>query len=118
VRIRLYFDEDCARQSLARELRFRGMDVVVPRDVDMLERTDEEQLECAARNNRVVYSLNRKDFYKLHAMWVGTGRSHTGIILSRQNLQVGEQMRRLLRLASRLTAEEMINRVEFLTAWG
>jgi hypothetical protein len=30
---------------------------------------------------------------------------------------VGEQMRRLLRLVNRLTAEEMQNRVEFLSNW-
>jgi len=29
-----------------------------------------------------------------------------------------EQMRRLLRLASALTAEEMHSRIEFLSAWG
>jgi len=31
---------------------------------------------------------------------------------------VGEYMRRLLRLMAHLTAEEMHNRVEFLSAWG
>jgi hypothetical protein len=61
VRIRLYFDEDSARHSLARELRFRG---------------------------------------------------------AAPALSVGEQMRRLLRLISSLTAEEMRNRIEFLSAWS
>lgn len=40
------------------------------------------------------------------------------VILSRQDLSVGEQMRRLLRLISTLTAEEMRNRIEFLSGWG
>ena len=61
MRTRLYFDEDSARHSLARELRFR----------------------------------------------------EAGPALS-----VGEQMRRLLRLISSLTAEEMRNRIEFLSAWS
>ena len=74
MRIRLYLDEDSARHSLARELRFRGADVVTAIE--------------------------------------------TGMILSRQGLSVGEQMRRLLRLINQLASEEMRNRVEFLSAWG
>lgn len=61
MRVRLYFDEDSSRHSLARELQFRG----------------------------------------------------AGPAFS-----VGEQMRRLLRLTSTLTAEEMRNRIEFLSGWG
>ena len=46
------------------------------------------------------------------------GKSHAGIILAvQQRYSVGEQMRRLLRLISALTTEEMRNRIEFLSAW-
>ena len=117
MRIRLYFDEDSARHSLARELRFRGADVLTAIETGMAQKTDEEQLEWAAANSRVVYSFNRGDFYGLHTAWLKAGRSHSGIILSRQGLSVGEQMRRLLRLIDTLTAEEMRNHVEFLSAW-
>lgn len=117
MKIRLYFDEDSARHSLARELRFRGADVVTAIETGMAHKTDEDQLEWAAANSRVVYSFNRGDFYGLHTVWLKAGRSHSGIILSRQGLSVGEQMRRLLRLVNRLTAEEMQNRVEFLSNW-
>ena len=117
MRIRLYFDEDSARHSLARELRFRGADVLTAIETGMAQKTDEEQLEWAAANSRVVYSFNRGDFYGLHTAWLTAGRSHSGIILSRQGLSVGEQMRRLLRLIDTLTAEEMRNHVEFLSAW-
>jgi hypothetical protein len=47
------------------------------------------------------------------------GQNHAGIILAaQQRYSVGEQMRRLLRLISSLTAEEMRNRIEFLSAWS
>jgi hypothetical protein len=118
VRIRLYFDEDSARHSLARELRFRGADVLTAIETGMAQKTDEEQLEWAAAHSRVVYSFNRGDFYGLHTAWLKAGRSHSGIILSRQGLSVGEQMRRLLRLGAAKSAEEMRNHVEFLSAWG
>ena len=47
------------------------------------------------------------------------GESHAGIVLAvQQRYSVGEQMRRLLRLISSLTAEEMRSRIEFLSAWS
>jgi hypothetical protein len=118
VRIRLYFDEDSARHSLARELRFRGADVITASEAGMAERADEQQLEWAASNGRALYSFNRGDFYSLHTTWLRESRHHSGIILSRQGFSVGEQMRRLLRLTSTLTAEQMRNRIEFLSSWG
>ena len=116
--IRLYFDEDSSRHSLARELRFRGADVITAIEAGMVGRADEQQLEWTASNGRALYSFNRGDFYSLHTTWLCEGRHHSGIILSRQGLSVGEQMRRLLRFTSTLTAEEMRNRIEFLGGWG
>jgi hypothetical protein len=118
VRIRLYFDEDTAAHSLVRELRARGTDLSTPLEVGMLHKTDAEHLAWAALNARTIYSFNRRDFYRLHTGWLKDGRSHSGIILSRQGLSVGEQMRRLLRLLNKLTAEDMVDRIEFLSAWG
>jgi len=118
VRIRLYLDEDSARHSLARELRFRGADVVTAIEAGLGQKTDEEQLQWAAETSRVIYSFNRGDFLGLHSAWLHTGRSHSGIILSRQGLSVGEQMRRLLRIVAFKSADEMRNQVEFLSAWS
>lgn len=118
MRIRLYLDEDSARRSLARELRTRGADVVTAAEIGTGGQTDEQQLTWATTNFRVLYSFNRGHFYGLHTAWIRAGRSHAGIVLSRQDLPVGEQMRRLLRLIHLLTAEEMVDHVEFLSNWG
>ena len=91
--------------------------MITAMEAGMAGRADEEQLEWAASNERALYSFNRGDFYSLHTTWLREGRHHSGIILSRQGLSVGEQMRRLLRLIDRLTPEEMQNRVEFLSHW-
>ena len=118
MRVRLYFDEDSARHTLARELRVRGSDVVTAPEAGMAGRLDEEQLEWSTLNGRALYSFNRADFYRLHTAWLNGHRSHAGIILSRQNLSLGEQMRRLLRLINKLSADEMTDRIEFLSAWA
>lgn len=118
MKIRLYFDEDSARHSLARELRVRGADVVTAVELGTCGQTDAQQLTWATNNARVLYSFNRGDFYGLHTVWLSSDRSHAGMVLSRQDLPVGEQMRRLLRLIHHLSAEEMRDRVEFLTAWS
>ena len=116
--VRLYFDEDSSRQALARELRARGADITTAPEAGTLGKTDEEQLNWSTSNGRALYSYNRGDFYALHTAWLKAGRSHSGIILSRQNLSVGEQMRRLLRLLANAPAEEMHDPIEFLSAWG
>ena len=72
--IRLYFDEDSSRHSLARELRFRGADVITAIEAGMVGRADEQQLEWTASNGRALYSFNRGDFYSLHTTWLCEGR--------------------------------------------
>ena len=91
--------------------------MVTASEQGMVGKTDEQQLEWTAANGRSLYSFNRGDFHRLHTRWLREGRSHSGIILSRQDLSVGEQMRRLLRLINRLTPDGMRDRIEFLSAW-
>jgi hypothetical protein len=117
--IRLYFDEDSMRQALVQALRARAVDVVTALDVGMIEVADEEHLEWAAAQGRVLYSFNVGDFNSLHTAWLSQGRSHAGIILApQQRFSVGEQMRRLLNLIATQSTETMRDRLEFLSAWG
>jgi hypothetical protein len=46
-------------------------------------------------------------------------RAHAGIIVApQQQYSVGEELRRIMRLISRCTAEHMQNRLEFLSSWA
>ena len=116
--IRLYLDEDAMDSDFVEALRLRSVDVITPADVGMLSRSDEEQLQWAFENNRVIYSFNVRDFYRLHTTWLEQGKSHPGIILGQQGYSIGEQMRRILRIIAAKSAEEMLNQVEFLSAWS
>ncbi len=106
-------------KALVQALRARGVDVLTALETGMVEREDQDHLDFATTQGRVVYSFNVGDFYRLHSIYLAEGKSHTGIVLARQqHYSVGEQMRRLLRLIASTRAGEMTNRVEFLSTWG
>jgi hypothetical protein len=114
VTIRLYLDEDTMDKALVSALRARGVDLLAAHEADMIERPDEDHLAFAAREGRGLYSFNVADYCRLQSQ----GQSPAGLILAQQQrYPVGDQMRRLLRLVSAKSAEEMRNHIEFLSAW-
>ena len=118
MRIRLYFDEDSMDKALVRALRSRGVDVTTALEENMIEQADEEHLGFATTQGRVLYSFNVGDFCRIHTAWLKQNRSHAGIVVSmQQRYSVGGQMRRLLKLVTQVTAEQMSNRIEFLSGW-
>lgn len=116
--LRLYMDEDSMDQALVRALRSRAVDVVTAAEAGMIERSDASHLDHAALDRRVLCTFNIADFWTLHAEYLSRSRSHAGIILMpQQRYGLGEQLRRLLRLVTTLSADGMIDRAEFLSAW-
>ena len=119
MQIRLYLDEDAMDNDLVRALRLRGIDVITALDLGLIGSTDLEHLQCAMESDRVLYSFNVSDFMNLHTQFLAAGKNHGGIIFGdQQRYSVGEQMRRIVRLAQMRSAESMRNTVEFLSAWG
>ncbi|MCX5933498.1 MAG: DUF5615 family PIN-like protein [Pseudanabaena sp. LacPavin_0818_WC45_MAG_42_6] len=53
-------------------------------DVGMLHKSDQEQLDWAKENDRVIFSFKTRDFYRLHSDLLKQGLSHGGIILAPQ----------------------------------
>lgn len=117
--LRLYMDEDSIDQALIRGLRSRGVDVLTADEAGMMERKDPEHLAYAAAERRVLCTFNVGDFWTLHGEYLAHGRSHSGMVLMpQQRYGVGEQLRRLLRLAVTLSPDAMVDRAEFLSAWA
>jgi hypothetical protein len=115
----LYLDEDSMDEALVLALRARGVDVLTTMEAGMLARLDEDNLDFATSQGRVLYSYNVAHFYHIHTAWLTGGRSHAGLILcQQQQYSVGEQLRRLLKLIAARSAEDMIDRVEFLSSWS
>lgn len=117
-RIQLYLDEDAMRRSLVFGLRARAVDVLTALDAQMINRDDEAHLITASSSKRTIYTYNAADFCDLHQRLISEGRSHTGIVVgAQQRYRSGEELRRLTRLINSLSAEQMQNRLEFLSSW-
>ena len=117
--IRFYLDEDCQSRALADSLRQHGLDVVTTNEAGTTGLDDVQQLEKAFRDERVLVSNNIGDFAKLHSQWIAESRHHAGIVLvGQQTLSLGEVVRRLARLSRSVSAEEMRDRLEWLSSWG
>jgi hypothetical protein len=52
-------------EEVLQALRSRGLDVITVAEAGMLGRSDQEQLNWAMLHNRVLYSFNVRDFYRL-----------------------------------------------------
>jgi predicted nuclease of predicted toxin-antitoxin system len=111
----LYTDEDVT-DRLAPLLRDRGYEAESALKVGTTGWTDEEQLAFASSRGWTLLTYNRRDFSTLARQWQDIGRSHAGIILSRQfsNRQTGELLRQVCRLIDSVPADEMGNTVRNL----
>jgi len=117
--IRLYFDEDSQDGDVVRAVRSRGLNALTANEAGMRHRLDEEHLDFATAQGRVLYSFNVGDFCRIHTECIVSNKSHAGIILApQQRYSVGEQMRRLMRIVNARTAEQMVDQLEFLSNWG
>lgn len=105
-------------EDFVQALRSRSVDVVTVADAGMLHRSDQEQLDWAKQNGRVIFSFNTRDFYRLHTTIIEQHLSHAGIILApQQRYGIGELMRGVLKLINTKSSEEMQGQLEFLSNW-
>jgi hypothetical protein len=113
--IRLYVDEDAEEHVAVRGLRRLGINVLTADEAGELRQPDERHLIRAIAEGRVIYTLNTNDFALLHHRYLSNGISHPGIVtIPGQRYSVGEKIRRIADFIDSTTAEEMIDRMEFL----
>lgn len=113
--IKLYLDEDVP-EAIAISLRLRGYDVITVKETGKKGLTDIEQLKYASSENRVIFTHNIADFYKIHSDFIKKGLDHSGIILSKQ-LPIGVIVKALLKLFSNLNYEKVKNNIIWLSDW-
>ena len=107
--IRFHLDEHVAA-AVAGGLRARGVDVTTSADAGLLGGSDQEQLDFACSEKRVLVTHDA-DFLSIAA----DGLVHAGICYSRQQSRSVRQMIEMLFLLHEcFQADDMHNRVEFL----
>jgi len=104
-RVKLYLDHDI-NYRIAEHLRAQGHDAIGAWEVGNAELPDQAQLEYAAGQGRVLVTCNTQDFVPLYLEWWNARRHHSGIVTSEQ-LEFGEMLRRLLHLLETTTAVQM-----------
>jgi hypothetical protein len=113
--VRLYVDEDAGENAVVQGLHARGIDVLTTLEANRCGTSDEEQLDFAIEQGRTIYTFNAGDFARLHGEHLREGVDHAGIVvLPDQRCSIGEKIRRLAGFISRVTAEDMVNRMEYL----
>ncbi|QUS60968.1 DUF5615 family PIN-like protein [Synechocystis sp. PCC 7339] len=113
-KIRLYLDEDAMSNSLLKALRSKEIDVISVQEAGTEGFPDNQQLDWATSQERVIYSHNISDFCRLHSQYLETGRNHAGIALISQDTAIGDQVRAVIAFVSQTTSENMKNECIFL----
>ena len=112
---KLFFDEDACNDIVVSTLRKLGIDVLTVIDAGRFAGDDEDQLRYATSLGRAIYSLNTRDFSRIHAEFLGRGEQHAGIILiPRQRYSVGTKIRKLTELCDLYGAGELKNTIHYL----
>ena len=107
--MKFHIDENVSA-AVALGLRRRGLDVSTTSEAGLLGAKDETQLAYCLREQRVMVSCDA-DMLRL----ASAGALHPGIAYCQnQKYKTGEIILRLLRLSSRVSSEEMQNRIEFI----
>ena len=103
--IKLYTDAD-VHGDLAAQIRAKGFEAHSAHEEKQSALKDEPQLEYAAEHGWAILTHNIKHFEPLFYKWRAEGKDHAGIITS-ERLNLGELLRRILRMLNRVAADEM-----------
>lgn len=97
--------------AISTQLAASGLDIVSAHGLERLGDTDPNHLERATRMRRVLCTYDT-DFLILASQ----GRDHAGIIFAhQQKASIGGWVREIRALHGRLSAEEVVNQVIYLS---
>ena len=116
MRPRLYLDEDIL-PGLAEAFRRHGVDAISAHEIGALTLDDDQQLELATAENRVILTCNYHDFNRIAEQWSQAGRIHPGIIVSYRQYrrdELGVLTRTVLAALDVLDAEAIAGSVQVL----
>jgi uncharacterized protein with PIN domain len=114
--IKIYLDED-VHAFVAQALRLRGYEATTTAAEGRLGAEDTGQLDFATTRGYAILSYDQRDFPRLHYERMRQGGEHGGILIGIKR-DPRRTLRGLLRLLSDVSAEEVKNRLEYLSNWA
>jgi hypothetical protein len=111
-----YFTDEDVYGVLAPQLRGAGFDAVSTPEAGRRGCDDPDQLLWAFQEGRVLVTFNVSDFARLHHELMAQGGHHAGLVVSQQR-PIGDVLRRLVHLGQQVSAEDMRDRLEYLSNW-
>lgn len=105
--IKFYFDEHIP-SAVTNALQQKGFDVLTVQAANRRGLPDDEQLDFATQENRVIVTMD-SDYLALAAQSI----SHTGIAFVTSDTSIGDLINNLSLLHDVMTSEEMENNVEY-----
>ena len=78
--MKYYLDEDLS-PKIAGLLRKQNIDCISAHEIKMLQVSDFEQMQIAARKNRCLVTKNRNDFIRLTVQFFNDHMPHKGILI-------------------------------------
>jgi predicted nuclease of predicted toxin-antitoxin system len=113
AKLKIYTDEN-VDVRIAEGLKRRGIKAFSALEKGMIGASDREQFQFAADAQAVIFTHDHH-FLEIALFFMEQGREHGGVIFTDMNkFSVGECIRRLALYADVLSAEEIMNRIEFL----
>lgn len=80
--MRILLDAHVSGRAIGRALENEGHDVLaVDSEADLEGSTDDELMELASSENRVLITFNVGDFRRIADRWHERGRRHSGLVL-------------------------------------
>jgi hypothetical protein len=114
--IKVYLDED-VHTYIAQALRLRGWEALTTEEAGQRGADDSEQILFATQRGYSILTYNINDYPHQHYEIVTSGETHARIIVGTRE-DPRRNIRALLNLLSRLSAEAMKGQIVYLNNWA
>lgn len=112
---KLLFDEDVDHRILRGVRRANpGLDVRTAQEAGLAGKSDAEVLAWAATEGRLLVTQDVNTMTSEHSEFVQGNRESAGVVLIPRDVAIGRAIADLLLICEASTAEEWINRMDFL----